>query len=113
MPHELTKAQKKIAREIIEKGLHVEFEEGLARADRLLQQWRSGKLDNREAWHKLYGIVKDHDKHIAFRYDHITGSKYLLVIAGQLADKVVTQEDLSRFDEDTRQIIIHISGINA
>ncbi|MDB5280491.1 MAG: hypothetical protein JWR61_5446 [Ferruginibacter sp.] len=40
--YELTKAEKKIARAAIDKGLHAEFKEGLENFESILQDWRQG-----------------------------------------------------------------------
>ena len=42
----------------------------------------------------------------------MSGSRYLNIIAAQLADKVITVEEINDFPEDIRDRIIIISGIN-
>ena len=111
MMYELTKSQKKTARKIIETGLQIEFNQGLERAEQLLRRWKSGHLDNRDAWHKLYDLVDRHATQISWRYDGMTGSKYLVIIAGQLADGVITVEDLCDFDEDVIERLLLLSGL--
>ncbi|MCK4678112.1 MAG: hypothetical protein KAT48_08285 [Bacteroidales bacterium] len=44
---ELTKSQKKIARQIIETGLQREFEAGIKKLDNILTEWKRKELDNR------------------------------------------------------------------
>src|SRR6266487_4485489 len=77
MPAELTKKDKRIARELTEKGLQIEFQQGLQQFDAILQKWKNEQQDNRDAYHHLYKSVRDFDKHIARRYDNIKGSTYL------------------------------------
>lgn len=113
MSYNLSKGQKKVARQIIEKGLQLEFKQGLTEAEEVLLQWRSGDIDNRDGWITLYKAITNHDKHIARRYDYITGSKYLFVIAGQLADDVITLQDLDEFTEENRKKILSLSGRNS
>lgn len=58
MSHELSKAEKKIARRCIDKGLDAEFREGLEKFETILQDWRAGKFaGNRAAYLKL-GLVR-------------------------------------------------------
>jgi len=61
---------------------------------------------------KLYGSLTSHDKHIARRYDRMTGSRYLDIIAAQLADEVIAIEELNDFPEVIKDRIIMMSGIN-
>jgi hypothetical protein len=105
---ELSKADKKVARAIIDLGLQRERFDGLNEIDSVLQNWKNKKLDDESAYHLLYKTVIELDKHIARRYDAISGSRYVLVIVSQFRDGVITEEDLSEFSEDTRQSILAI-----
>ncbi|MCK4677446.1 MAG: hypothetical protein KAT48_04885, partial [Bacteroidales bacterium] len=89
-----------------------EFEAGIKKLDKIISGWKRKEIDNRDAYLKLYGSLTDHDKHIARRYDRMSGSRYLNIIAAQLADKVITVEEINDFPEDIRDRIIIISGIN-
>jgi len=44
----------------------------------------------------------DFDKHISRRYDRISGSNYLFIIAGQLLDGVITENDLSNLSGEVQ-----------
>lgn len=54
MSYELPKSQKKIARGIIEKGLQREYQNGMEKVEAVIGKWKSGKLDNREAYLSIY-----------------------------------------------------------
>ena len=103
--YELSKREKKIAREAIEKGVLAEFEVGLKKAEAIIKQWRNGSLDNRQAYHKLYKEIANHDKHIARRYDGMSGSRYLLTVAAILRDGYITEEDIKDFSDQTKQVL--------
>ena len=109
---ELTKSQKKIARRIIEMGLQREYEAGIKKLDTIISGWKREEIDNRNAYMKLYRSLTSHDKHIARRYNRMSGSWYLYIIAAQLADKVIVIEELNDFPEDIRQKIYLLSCIN-
>jgi len=102
---ELSKSEKKIVREIIEIGLQREFVEGLTNADSILDKWKSRSTDNRESYHLLYKHITKFDKHIARRYDNMTGSSYLFVLAGQYADNVIAESDLEKLPDKIIQAI--------
>lgn len=105
MNYQLSKAQKKIARQIIELGLQRDYENGISKIDNVIQKWKSGKLDNQKAYFEIYSKLKNHDKHIGQRYDRMTGSNYLLIIMGQLADEVITLDEISEFNDEVKEII--------
>ncbi len=100
---ELSKSKKKIAREIIVKGLQNEFAKGLSDADKILSAWKNFQSDNRDTYHVLYKHITDFDKHIAMRYDGMTGSRYLLVILRQLQDGMISEKDLENFPIELQQ----------
>jgi hypothetical protein len=108
---ELSKKDKKTAREIIEAGLQKEFVKGLFDADSILTEWKNKAIDNREAYHSLYKQITGFDKHIARRYDDIRGSTYLFIIAAQLRDGIISENDLNEFSEEVRQAIQRIADI--
>ena len=108
---ELSKKDKKTAREIIELGLQKEFAKGLFDADSILTEWKNKAIDNREAYHSLYKQITGFDKHIARRYDNMTGSKYLFVIAAQLVDGIISENDLDEFSPEVKQAVIRIASI--
>ena len=108
---ELSKKDKKTAREIIEMGLQKEFAKGLFDADSILTEWKNKAIDNREAYHSLYKQITGFDKHIARRYDNMTGSKYLFVIAAQLVDGIISENDLDEFSPEVKQAVIRIASI--
>jgi len=94
---ELSKKDKKVAREIIEKGVQIEFANGLSEAGTIIKKWENHGLENSEAYHLLVKTVKDFDKHIARRYDALTGSRYFLTVVDLYADGIITDEDTKNF----------------
>lgn len=102
---ELTKKERKIAREIIEIGLLKEFSNGLLEADKVLNDWKNNSMNNRDAYHLLYQKIKHFDKHIARRYDGMTGSKYFYIIIAQLADGTISENELEKFPDAIKQKI--------
>ena len=108
---ELSKKDKKIAREIIEIGLQKELAKGLFDADSIMTEWKNKAIDNREAYNSLYKQITGFDKHIARRYDDMRGSTYLFVIAAQLSDGIITEDDLIEFSPEVKQAVIRIASL--
>jgi len=102
---EISKTDKNVAREVIEKALQRDFEEGLVKTEKILQNWREGKKNARETYLSVYKHVKNLDKYIARRYDGMTGSMYLTTVIGLLMDKVIHDEDLNDFSDEVQMYI--------
>jgi hypothetical protein len=109
---ELSKADKRAALEIIEKGLQVEFAQGLNKSFQILEDWKAKKKCNKDAYQELYGHIRDYDKHIARRYDNMTGSKYLFIIAGQIIDEAVDESEIQKLSPDAREFVNRILSLN-
>jgi hypothetical protein len=109
---ELTKPEKKLARQIIDKGLEIEYKNGIKKQSAIIKQWEQGKIDDKDAYMKLYKSVISHDKHISRRYNDMRGSTYLFIIAGLLADGVISLEEIDKFGENTKSRLILQSRIN-
>jgi hypothetical protein len=108
MTYEFSKPEKKIVRQVIETGLQRDFESSILDIDQIIQRWKSKKLSNQEAYHKIFGKVKANDKYIARMYNDLRGSTYMMVLQGLLANKTITEADLSGFSETTRSAILEI-----
>jgi len=102
---ELSKADKKIIQELIQKGLDKEFETGLAKVESAIQKWRSDKTDNGEAYRTVYKQITDFDKHIARRYDALRGSMYVPTLGIQLRDGLLTAEDIAPLSDGAKALI--------
>ena len=108
---ELSKKDKKRVREIIETGIQKEFANGLFKADNILAGWKNRLKNNHDTYHLLYNHIIGFNKHIAGRYDNITGSKYLFIIAAQLSDGVISENDLRDLSDEVQQAIKLIADI--
>lgn len=111
MYYQLTQAEKKVARRVMDKGLEEHYRRALASTESVIKKWRDGKFENTtEAYLKLYQTVKKNDKHIGLLYNDKGGSRWVEVMALQLRDKVIAIEDLSELGEEARNLIISISN---
>ncbi len=108
---ELSKSEKKLARQIIDKGLQIEYANGIKKQNAIIEKWKQGKIEDKDAYMKLYKSLTNHDKHIGRRYDNMKGSTYLFIIAGQLADRIISIEEIDVFNEEIKSRLITLSGI--
>jgi hypothetical protein len=112
MYFELSKSQKKTARMVMDKGLENHYTRALNDAEAIIQDWRQYKFTGtKEAYMKLYQCIEKNDNNIARIYNNKGGSRWCEVMADQLANGVITIDDLRDFDEEVRDIIIAWSSI--
>jgi hypothetical protein len=102
---ELSKSDKRIARTIIDKGLMKEFEKGLNKADKILDDWKQGKGDARESYHALFKHISAFDKGIGRRYDGMSNFTLVYVVIQQLNEKLIEKQDLEAFSADGQAFI--------
>jgi hypothetical protein len=107
---ELSENDKIIAREIIEKGLQIEYGNNLKKVSAIIKDWEI-QMNNRETQYKLYRRMIKFEKHISQRYEGVTGSKYLFVIAAQYVDEIIDKKDLERLSPEAQQAIEKIIAI--
>jgi hypothetical protein len=111
MYYRLSNSQKKIARKVMDKGMDNHYHRGLSDVETIIQQWKNAKLDNHDAYMKLYQTVKKNDTNIARIYNDKGGSLWVGVIVSQLMDGVITVDDLSEFDEEVHNTILEWGGL--
>lgn len=106
---DLGKKDKKIARQLIDKGLMIEYSNALVAAEKILQKWRAGDSESSVAYMELYKGIHYHDQGIARRYNGLGGSRYLITVAGLFAEKIITEEDIREFSEEIQQVLQHFA----
>jgi len=104
--HELSKSQKKIARELIQKSLQIECSMFLERMEQFINNRQEEEKSPHESYLELYKKVKEFDKQIMRRYDGMRGSRYYMTIVGLLHDEILTNEDLSLFNEEVQKELL-------
>lgn len=111
MSNTLTKSEKKLARELIDKGLQQEFKVGIENVGKLVEEWKVAKLENREAYLAIFKAVHDYDKHIARRYDLMRGSMYQDTVTDLLAEGLISEADVEGFGEQAKSEILHYAAV--
>lgn len=108
---DLSKSDKKVCRDLIEKGLQREFTRGLQEAESILCNWKSRNKDVKETYYSLYKMITNFDKQIGRRFDDITGSRYVFSVAMLVNDKIITPEECLPFSEDVRDYILRVAAM--
>ena len=117
---ELSKADKRLCRELIDTGLEREckaFVEKIQRIanapippEQLNEPYREENGQGIErVWPKrfikLFNATDRFNYHVARRYDHATGSHYLDCVLGLYFDKWLTDDEIARFSDEPRDYI--------
>lgn len=103
---ELSKSDKRVAREVISKGMHEEFRRGMESFYKLLETWRKTTNEDQLHYAELYGAVKDFDKQIARRYDGLRNSMLLNILSWQLRDGLIAETDLDSLSAETKARVV-------
>jgi hypothetical protein len=106
-----SKRDKKILRDIIDKGLQKEFAAGIEQLEMIIHVWRQRKIDTNDVYRKLNETMHEHDKTIARRYDQMGSANYAQIVAAQLADGLISETDLEELSDEMRQQIIQWSHV--
>lgn len=120
---ELTKADKKLCRQL----MHVAIERECEKFVKDIQKLASKSIPMSELnqpyqeenghhvqgpWHKRYidifRKVQIFDKHIAQRYDGVSGSSYIQCILDLYCNGIITDEDIAPFSEEPRNLLINL-----
>jgi hypothetical protein len=110
MYHELTKGEKKLAWQVMDKGLENEYLEGLRMAESVIRDWQSGTKSAKESYMDLYARLENIDDSIAKRHNEKGGSRYAEIIASQLRGGYLTEKDIEDFRDETKNFILIYSG---
>ena len=106
-----SKRDKKLLRDIIEKGLQKEFKSGIEQLETIIRVWRQRQIDTSDVYRQLNETMNEHDKGIARRYDQMNGTTYAQIVAAQLADELIEESDLQELSDEMRQQIIQWSVV--
>ena len=107
----LSKSERRIARKLIDIGLQKEFRNGMEKFHNITSNWKTKGLNAKESYYEIFKAVKNFDKHIARRYDGMTGSKYMYIVAEQLGESLITENDIREFSEETQAKIKLLAGV--
>jgi hypothetical protein len=101
---ELTKKEKKIAREVFSMSIEKEFDTALQNSEVILAKWKSGNATGREIFHETRSYLNNFLKHLQRRYDDLRSSDYLITLAGILKDGYITEEEIKDFSDEARKV---------
>lgn len=104
---ELTKSEKRVSRELIQRGLERECARFIEEIRKLANEARE---DVHAQYIDIYRKSKNFDQHVARRYDHMTGSKYLHCVASLVSDKILADDEIVGYSEDNRDRIFLMAG---
>lgn len=102
---ELTKSQKKTARQLIDLALQRECEAFLNSTRNFLREAESKGKDAHANYLSLFKKVDGFDKHIARHYDGMSGSRYLLTVLDRYCAGTLTDNDIALLGEDMKKYL--------
>ena len=106
MDMELTKKERKIAHELIDKGIAEDFRRELLELDAILQKWKQEEGHNGDCFYTLYRNVREFNKWVGLRYDKIPGRLYIDTLIFQLVDGLYEPIELDEFRPEIKEHIL-------
>lgn len=121
MSKDLLKADKRLCRELIHVGLERECEKFVKELQIVCNRAFSAKevvqpyseergCPVEGSWHKryvnIYRTVNDFNRHVASRHNGVTGSHELMCVVGLYVDDWLTDDEIARFSEVSRNYIM-------
>lgn len=108
---DLTKEQKRIAKRLIDIALERECAVFNLRIKTLAGHHLNTKLTkpNHQRYLDIYKLTTKFDKHIADRYDGLSGSRYFMTVVNLYCDGVLKDEDIIEFDDEVFMQIKNIA----
>jgi|GEM_PF-3486491 len=103
-----SQTQKKQIRALINLGLNREYQNGLGKIETVIAEWKNGTRNDRESYMQLFKVLQPHDRQIAERYNGLRVAQYDLILSLQLAEGLVSEEELAAgvTDEDLRRELL-------
>ena len=109
---ELTKEQKKIARRLIDLGLERECEDFNNTIRRIAcQQIALKERANHSRYLEIYKATAKFDKHIADRYDGMSGSRYFMTVVNLYCEGIITDEEIAELGKEAVGMIHSIKSL--
>ena len=109
---ELTKGEKKIARELIEKSVVAECRDFMKNVEAMVNDPANREKEPRERFWEYHKQFRDFGKHLTRRYDGLGGSQYASTVLHLYLDKLVTKEEVERFTPEIQEWIFGVEKRN-
>jgi hypothetical protein len=111
---ELSKADKKTVRSLIDKGIAEDFSRGMQHFDSLIQQLKNGPDTPQEQYHQLYKEIQHFDKQLGRKYDRFTGSHFLDILGNQIFLGLINESELDVLNPDAKDHIVrHVNFLRS
>src|SRR6185312_412346 len=103
--YELTKKEKKRAREIFSISIEREFETALQNSEKIIVKEKNNIATSREIFHETRTYLNNFLKHLELRYDDLRSHDYLITLSEILKEGYVKEEELQDFSDEAKENI--------
>jgi hypothetical protein len=107
---EPTKSDKRVAQTLISIALQRDVQTILNEYLELLRKWKNeNPEDSRDIYNAHYKAVKENNKYLTQQYDMLRPSWYFDAIINLLANKILTEQDLTDFSDQVKNELIALA----
>ena len=103
--YELTKKEKKRAKEIFSISIEKEFETALQNSEVIMAKWKNNTATSREIFYETRTYLNNFLKHQERRYDDLRSHDYLITLSEILKEGYITEKELQDFSDEAKEDI--------
>ena len=106
---DLPKSDKRIIQELLNLGTQRMYREGLEKAESVIEKWRKFSVDgnsDKEFYMNLYKTIINQDKLIARTFKDLTGSRFVITVAGLFTNDILKEDDLKELTPETYEFLV-------
>jgi len=106
---DLPKSDKRIIQELLNLGAQRMYRKGLKKAESIVEKWKKSIADEKsdeKFYSNLCKTIINHDKSISRTFDGLSGSRFVITVAGLFADDILKEDDLKGLTPDTYEFML-------
>lgn len=106
---DLPKSDKKIIQALLNLGAQRMYQDGLTKAESVIKKWRKCSADdhsNEKFYSNLCKTITVHDKLISRTFDGVSGSRFVITVAGLFFNNILEENDLKELTPETREWLL-------
>ncbi|WMJ73955.1 hypothetical protein RCC89_12385 [Cytophagaceae bacterium ABcell3] len=110
MNYTFTKSEKKLVRQLLDKGLERDYINGINKIKALLDQWEKSQQNPRETYLNMYKTLDKHDRNLSRKFDGLTGGRYFMALVDLMIEGLVSEEEIEGLSKETKERIYFLLG---
>ena len=110
---DLPKSDKRIIQGLLNLGTQRMYREGLEKTESVINKWRKSPADgnsDKKFYMNLYKTIINHDKLIGRTFNDLTGSRFVITVAGLFVNGILKEDDLEGLTQETYDFLLRFKN---